>query len=129
MQITSWISSLSETDDTFIVALLSIILIVSTIDFLFGWINAKFNENVKFESGVALYGIMKKMMYFVVLVIFMIIAFLLIPDKIAFGSLSTLYIGYLMSEINSVLSHLELTEDGKRGELFRTFIERLIAKK
>lgn len=123
----AWLQSLTQVEGMYlIVALLAIILVVSTTDFSFGWINARFNKNVKFESGIALYGIIKKMMYFIVLVLFMIIAFLLVPEKVAIPAVVTLFIGYLVSEINSILSHLELTEDGKKGELFRTFISRIL---
>lgn len=107
-------------------ALLTLILIASTIDWLFGWINARFNKNVKFESGIALYGIIKKMMYFVGLALFAVISFLVVPISVAYAAVTTLFIGYLISEGNSILSHLELTEDGKKGELFRAFISRLV---
>lgn len=125
MEMVAWLQSLSESIDFYLVALLTASIIASTIDFSFGWINARFNGNVKFESGIALYGIIKKMMYFVVLVFFMIVALLIIPEKIAIPALVTLFVGYLVSEINSILSHLELTEDGKKGELFRSFISRI----
>jgi len=126
MEMINFLQSLTDNKDYYIVALLTIILIASTIDFSFGWINARFNKNVKFESGIALYGIIKKMMYFVALALFMVIAFLIVPVAIGYAAVTTLFIGYLISEINSILSHLELTEDGKKGELFRTFISRLI---
>lgn len=117
---------LKEDIDLYLIVLLSIILISNLIDFSFGWINAKFNKNVIFESGKALYGIIKKMMYFIVLILFSIIALAIIPHEIAIPSIIALYIGYLLSEINSILSHLELTDDGKKGELFRTFISKLM---
>jgi len=126
MEMINFLQGLTENKDYYIIALLTIILIASTIDFLFGWINARFNKNVKFESGIALYGIIKKMMYFVALALFMVIAFLIVPVAIGYAAVTTLFIGYLISEINSILSHLELTEDGKKGELFRSFISRLI---
>ena len=126
MDMISFLQGLTENKDYYIMALLSVILIASTIDFLFGWINAKFNKNVQFESGLALYGIIKKMMYFVALAFFMIVAFLIVPVAVADASVTALFIGYLISEGHSILSHLELTEDGKKGELFKTFIERLI---
>ena len=122
----NFLQGLTENKDYYIIALLTIILIASTIDFLFGWINARFNKNVQFESGLALYGIIKKMMYFVALALFMVIAFLIVPTSVAYAAVTTLFIGYLISEGNSILSHLELTNDGKKGELFRTFISRLI---
>lgn len=117
---------LQEDSQVYVIALLSAILVVNVIDYCFGWVNAKFNKNVVFESNIALYGIIKKMMYFIVLVLFMFIAYLLIPPTVAVPTLITLYVGYLLSELNSVLSHLNLTEDGKTGELFSTFIARLL---
>lgn len=129
MEMIDFLQGITENKDFFLIALLTAIFVASTLDFLFGWINARFNSKVQFESGKALYGIIKKMMYFIVLVFFMMIAFLLIPEMVAFASLVALYVGYLVSEINSILSHLELTEDGKKGELFRGFIERLIKER
>lgn len=126
MDMVTFLNNLTHNDDQYIIALLVTILIASTIDFLFGWINARFNSNVVFESGVALYGIIKKMMYFLTLVLFMIIAFLVIPDNIAKTAVFTLFIGYLLSEANSILSHLGLTDDGKKGEVFRDFIEKIV---
>ena len=122
----SFLNGLTRTDDKYIVALLVTILIASTVDFLFGWVNARFNCDVVFESGVALYGIIKKMMYFVTLVLFMIIAFLIIPENVATAAVYTLFVGYLLSEANSILSHLGLTDDGKKGEVFRDFIEKIV---
>lgn len=126
MDMITFLNSITSNDDKYIVALLVVILVASLIDFSFGWINAKFNNEVIFESGLALYGIIKKMMYFVTLVFFMIVAFLIVPEPVAIAAVYTLYIGYLLSEANSVLSHLGLTDDGKKGEIFREFIERII---
>lgn len=125
----TFLNELTHDDDKYIIALLVTILIASTIDFAFGWVNARFNGNVVFESGVALYGIIKKMMYFVTLVLFMIIAFLIIPENVATAAVYTLFIGYLLSEANSILSHLGWTDDGKQGEVFRDFIERIASSK
>ena len=116
---------LKEDIDLYLIVLLSITLITNIVDFSFGWINARFNKNVNFKSSVALYGIIKKMMYFIVLILFSVIALAIIPHEIAIPSITALYIGYLLSEVNSILSHLELTSDGKKGELFRTFIKKI----
>ena len=116
---------LKEDIDLYLIVLLSITLITNIIDFSFGWINARFNKNVTFESGIALYGIIKKMMYFIVLILFTVIALAIIPHEVAIPSIIALYIGYLLSEINSILSHLELTDDGKKGEPFITFIKKI----
>jgi|SRR5699024_1273956 len=116
---------LKEDIDLYLIVLLSITLITNIVDFSFGWINARFNKNVTFKSSIALYGIIKKMMYFIVLILFSVIALAIIPHEIAIPSITALYIGYLLSEVNSILSHLELTGDGKKGELFRTFIKKI----
>lgn len=117
---------LQQDSQVYVIGLLTAILVVNVVDTGFGWVNAKFNKNVVFQSSIALYGIIKKMMYFIVLVLFMFIAYLLLPATIALPALITLYIAYLLSEVNSVLSHLNLTEDGKKGELFITFMSRLL---
>ena len=118
-------SSVKDDIDLYLVVLLSIILVSNIIDWSFGWINARFNNKVDFSSNIALYGIIKKMMYFLVLILFSIVALAIIPVEIAITAITMLYIGYLLSEIHSILSHLELTDDGKQGELFRTFIEKI----
>lgn len=123
----SYFQSLMVTNDSFIIFLLTLILIASSIDFTFGWINARFNKNVVFQSGVALYGIIKKVMYFIVLVFFIPVS-VIVPEQVGIPALTILYLGYLLSEVNSILSHLELTEDGKKGELFRSFVSRLVKR-
>lgn len=129
MDMITFLNDLTQSDDQYITALLVTILVASTIDFLFGWLNARLSSKVEFISGVALYGIIKKMMYFLTLVLFMVIAFLVFPTKIATAAVYTLFIGYLLSEANSILSHLGLTEDGKKGELFRDFLEGIFTQR
>lgn len=126
MGFVEYFSSLKEDIDIYFIVLLSIVLIASVIDWLFGWINAKFNSKVEFVSEVALYGIIKKMMYFIVLILFSIVALSIVPHEIAIPSITTLFIGYIISEINSILSHLNMTEDGKRGEVFKNFLDRIL---
>lgn len=124
--IVRFFNDISEDKIQYLIVMLSLILLVNCVDWFFGWINAKFNKKVVFESSVALYGIIKKMMYFIVLVIFALVAFMLLDMTVAIVSLTVLYTGYLVSELNSVLSHLGLTEDGKRGELFVNFMKDLV---
>ena len=115
----------SEGGFEYLVFLLTITMFTSTVDWLFGWLNARFNKEVTFVSSVALYGIVKKMMYFIVLILFMFISFLVVPNELAFTSTIVLYFGYLFSEANSVLSHLGLTDDGKSGVLFKDFLNKI----
>ena len=126
MKIVAMFEVLKDDIDLYLIVLLSITLITNIIDFSFGWLNARFNKNVIFKSGVALYGIIKKMMYFIVLILFSIIALAIVPHEIAIPAITALYIGYLFSEVNSILSHLNLTEDGKKGEVFKHFIDSIL---
>lgn len=129
MDMITFLNKITQSDDQYVVALLVTIIIASTVDWLFGWINARFNNNVHFESGVALYGIIKKMMYFITLVFFMVVAFLIVPEAVAVTAVYTLFIGYLLSEANSIMSHLGVADDGKKGELLHDFINRLTDSK
>lgn len=120
--------SIKDNIDLYLLVILTMILVANIIDFGFGWVNAKMNKDVKFISSKALYGIIKKMMYFIVLVFFGVSALIVIPNEVSLPAIITLYLGYLASEINSILSHLKVTEDGKKGEVFIDFIEKIFYK-
>lgn len=120
--------SIKDNIDLYLLVILTMILVANIIDFGFGWLNAKLNKDVQFISSKALYGIIKKMMYFIVLVFFGVSALIVIPNEISLPAIITLYLGYLASEINSILSHLKVTEDGKKGEVFMDFIEKIFYK-
>lgn len=123
-----YINQVQEKPDTFIMFLIVAILLAGMIDFTFGWSNAKFNKDVQFISGQALYGIIKKMKYFIMAVFFYFVAFLIAPYELAYSSLIVFYIGYLWSEINSIFSHLGITEDGKDGSLFIDLVKNIFKK-
>lgn len=116
-------------DDSKVLYILSLILIANIIDFILGFINAKFNENVQFKSSKAIYGIARKMTLFILCVYFIPVA-LLIPEPLDIGALYVLYLGYLVSEINSILSHLRISSDGKsdQTEFFIDFIQKLLKR-
>lgn len=120
--------SIKDNIDLYLLVILTMIMVANIIDFGFGWINAKLNSEVQFISSKALFGIVKKMMYFIVLVFFGVSALIVIPNEISLPAIVTLYLGYLASEINSILSHLKVTEDGKKGEVFLDFIEKIFNK-
>lgn len=90
-----------------------------------GWVNAKFNKEVQFSSTVALFGVIKKIVYFMLLVLFIPIA-LLVPAPIGISALYVLYLGYLLSELQSVLSHLNLANDDKQNQSFLDFIDKIL---
>lgn len=122
-------TNIREDLDVYLIVLLSAILFVSVIDWFFGWINAKFNGNVTFISSIALYGIIKKMMYFIVLIFFGVMSLIIVPSEISIPAITTLYVGYILSECNSILSHLNVTNDGKKGEVLMDFMKRIVGGK
>jgi toxin secretion/phage lysis holin len=116
-----------ENDNTKVIYFLVLILIANMIDFLLGWINAKFNNKVSFSSSRAIYGIARKMVMFILCVFFIPVS-LLVPYPVGIGALYVLFTGYLLSEINSILSHLKLSDDDKSVDHFSDFIKKLFSK-
>lgn len=116
-----------ETDNTKLLYVLALILTANIIDFVIGWINAKFNPSVKFSSAKAIYGIARKLILFIVLV-YAIPVVLLMPDGLGVGALYVLYFGYLASEINSILNHLKLSDDDKKVDPFIDFFKSIFTK-
>ena len=123
----TWLQHLLENDDTKVMYFLTIILAFSMIDLLIGWVNAKFNKDVSFSSSVALFGIIKKITYFIILCLFVPVS-LIIPNPVGMLALYGLYSVYLYTEITSVLSHFNLADDDKKNKLFIDFINSLIKK-
>lgn len=128
MNMVNWLSAWLENEDTKIIYILLLILVANVIDFVIGWVNAKFNGEVVFSSSKAILGIARKMILFILCVYFIPVA-LLVPYDIGVAALYVLFLGYLASEINSILSHLKLTKDDKVNDLFADFIKKIFIKK
>lgn len=120
-----WLNIWLGRDDTKIIYILSCILIANIIDFSIGWINAKLNKAVQFSSSKAIYGIARKMILFILLVFFIPVS-MLVPFPIGISALYVLFLGYLASEITSILNHLKMSDDDKSTDRFRDFIERIL---
>ncbi len=128
MQMIEWLQRFLETDNTKLIYILALIMGANIIDFTVGWVNAKFNPNVDFSSSKAIYGIVRKLLLFILLVYSIPVA-LLMPDPLGISSLYVLYLGYLLSEINSVLNHFKLAEDDKSMDPFIEFFKKIFEKK
>lgn len=114
-----------ETDDTKVYFLLGVIGTLNIVDFLFGFTNAKFNKNVVYKSSKTIDGIIKKMRFTILAILFIPVS-VLMPEPIGLGALYVFYFGYIYAELNSILSHLKLSEDGKETEVFVDFINTFI---
>lgn len=127
LNIIGWLSNQLNSEDTKIIYLLTLILIANIIDFIIGWTNAKFNPEVDFSSSKAIYGIARKIILFIVLVFFVPVS-VLIPEPIGISALWILFLGYLFSEINSILNHLKLAKDDKSVDPFFDFVQTIFKK-
>lgn len=128
MQMIEWLQRFLETDNTKLIYILALIMGANIIDFTVGWINAKFNPRVDFSSSKAIFGIARKLLLFILLVYSIPVA-LLMPEPLGISALYVLYLGYLLSEINSVLNHFKLAEDDKSMDPFIEFFKNVFDKK
>lgn len=123
-----WLSRFLESDNTKLIYILALIMGANIIDFTIGWVNAKLNPKIKFSSAKAIYGIARKLLLFILLVYTIPVA-LLMPAPLGISALYVLYIGYLASEINSVLHHFKLSDDDKSMDPFIDFFKALFDKR
>ena len=122
-----WLQAYLESDNTKLIYFLALILGANIIDFIVGWLNARFNPKVNFSSSKAIYGIARKLILFVLLVYSIPVA-LLMPGPLGLSALYVLYTGYLASEINSILHHFKLTDDDKTVDPFIDFFKGFFEK-
>lgn len=128
MQMIEWLTRFLESDNTKLIYILSLIMGANIIDFSVGWINAKFNPKVDFSSSKAIFGIARKLLLFILLVYSIPVA-LLMPAPLGISALYVLYVGYLASEINSILHHFKLVDDDKSTDLFIDFFKSVFERK
>ena len=127
MQMIEWLQQFLESDNTKLIYFLALILGANIIDFLVGWLNARFNPKVEFSSSKAIMGIARKLLLFILLVYSIPVA-LLMPDPLGISALYVLYTGYLASEINSALHHFKLASDDKSVDSFIDFFKRIFER-
>lgn len=125
MDMIDYLQNYLQSDNTKLIYVLALILTANIIDFSIGWLNAKFNPTIAFSSAKAIFGIARKLILFIVLVYAIPVA-LLMPDGLGIGALYILYIGYLFSEINSILNHFKLADDDKQVDPFIDFFKGLV---
>ena len=127
MDYLKWLEKLIQEDHTYILFLLCWTVIVNIVDFVIGYAIAHFSKDVVFSSSKAILGIVRKIGIFVLIVLF--IPFVLIlPNVISVPSLCILLIGYILSEMYSIASHLGLVKDGNKQDHFTKMIQELFSK-
>ena len=123
-----WLSSYLDSDNSKLIYILALIMGANILDFTIGWLNAKFNPKVAFSSAKAIFGIARKLLMFILLVYAIPVA-LLMPEPLGISALYVLFLGYLASEINSVLNHFKLADDDKTMDPFIDFFKSIFEKK
>ena len=111
-----------ETEDGKILYLLSMISLAMILDFSTGIIAAKINSNITFNSKAGINGILRKIGSILVMVFFIPIS-VLIPGDTGTILIYTLYIGYLVMELKSIVENLN--KMGIDAEALKNIIELL----
>ena len=108
-----------ETEDNKILFILFLICVAMVLDFLTGTVAAKVNPDIEFKSKVGINGILRKMVS-VFLLIFFIPMSVIVPGGAGTALLYTLYLGYLLMELKSILENYQKL--GGKTDLFQRFL-------
>lgn len=109
-----------ETEDAKVLFILAMICGAMVLDFITGTIAAKINPSIEFKSKIGINGILRKIVS-VFLLIFFIPLSVIVPGGAGVALLYTLYLGYLMMELKSILENYN--KMGGTVDLFQRFIE------
>lgn len=109
-----------ETEDAKVLFILAMICGAMVLDFITGTIAAKINPSIEFKSKVGINGILRKIVS-VFLLIFFIPLSVIVPGGAGVALLYTLYLGYLMMELKSILENYN--KMGGTSDLFQRFID------
>ena len=110
---------LLDTEDTKILFILALITGAMVIDFLTGTVAAKINKKITFQSQKGINGILRKICSLIVMVFFIPIS-VLIPEGAGVILIYTLYLGYLVMELTSILENLK--KMGLDVSLLKSFV-------
>lgn len=125
MDMIEWLRGFLQDEDTKLIYFLCAIAGANVIDFMIGWVNAKFNPEIQFSSTRAIMGLARKMILLILSAFFIPVAVLLLPNAVALPTLYVFLGGYLVSELNSIGNHLNLLSDDKQNSTFLDFIKML----
>jgi len=115
-----FLRELIKTEDTKVLFILVLICGAMIIDFLSGTIAAKISPKIEFKSKAGIDGILRKITS-VILLVFFIPVSILIPNNIGTALLYTLYVGYLIMELQSILENYK--KMGGDDSLFQRFMD------
>ncbi|MFC0360511.1 phage holin family protein [Enterococcus canintestini] len=109
-----------ETEDAKVLFILALICAAMTLDFLLGTIAAKINPSIEFKSKIGINGILRKIASIFLLVFFIPLS-VIVPGGTGIALLYTLYLGYLLMELKSILENYQ--KMGGATDLFQRFLD------
>lgn len=122
----NYLQSLLATEDTKIIYILSLLMILMIIDFIMGVVIARVDSKIKFSSFKMKIGILLKIVEILLAII--AIPFALLFD-VGLQLLYVLYIGLCGSELYSIFGHMKLVDDDDKGiDLLESFFKGLFKK-
>ena len=115
-----YLKHLMDTEDSKILFIITLITLAMVFDFITGTIAAKINKEITFNSKAGINGILRKICSIFLLIYFIPLS-VLIPDGTGVLLLYTLYLGYLLMELKSIMENFN--KMGLNVELFKYLIE------
>lgn len=111
-----------KTPEGKVLYLLAIISIAMVIDFITGTIAAIVNPKIEVESKTGINGILRKIASMLLLIVFLPLS-VLIPNGAGMALVCTLYGGYLVFEVKSIIENIE--KNGTDTTLFKNILEKI----
>jgi len=122
----TYLQTLLLTDDSKIIYILTLLMVLMMVDFIMGVLIAKFDKDITFSSFKMKMGILIKIVEILLAII--AIPFALLFD-VGLQLLYVLYIGLCGSELYSIFGHMKLVDDGDKGiDLLEKFFNGLFKK-
>lgn len=112
----------TATEEGKILFILMIIAIVMIVDFITGTIAAVVNPKIEFKSKAGINGILRKIASMLALIIFIPIS-VVIPGGAGTALVYTLYIGYLLMELRSIIENLN--KSGTDIKIFVNILDKI----
>ena len=122
MTVFEFLKSCVQTQESKILFVLAIIAIAMIIDFITGTIAAYVNPDIQFKSKAGINGILRKIASMLLLIVFLPVS-VLIPGNAGIALVYTLYFGYLIMEVKSIIENVG--KNGTDTSLFTHLINKI----
>ena len=122
MTVFEFLKSCVQTQESKILFVLTIIAISMIIDFITGTIAAYVNPEIQFKSKAGINGILRKIASMLLLIVFLPVSILILGDA-GIALVYTLYLGYLMMEVKSIIENVG--KNGTDTSLFTHLINKI----